>query len=61
MIKTKYFDGVRKAQAEQGPVSAMPPFDIGRLRSKGGIKEWVKSLFFEDARWWLKIVRRWWP
>lgn len=61
MIKTKYFDGVLKAQAEQGPVSDMPPFDLGRLRSKGGIGEWIKGLFFEDPRWWLKIVRRWWP
>ncbi|MFH1795308.1 MAG: cytochrome P450 [Pseudomonadota bacterium] len=61
MIKTKYFDGVRKAQAEQGPVSGMPPFDIGRLRSKGGIGDWVKNLLLEDPRWWLKIVRRWWP
>ncbi|SMH56089.1 cytochrome P450 [Mesorhizobium australicum] len=61
MITTKYFDGVIKAQAEQGPVSDMPPFDLGRLRSKGGIGEWVKGLIFEDPRWWLKIVRRWWP
>ncbi|MCR5856684.1 cytochrome P450 [Mesorhizobium sp. J428] len=61
MIKTKYFDGVLKAQAEQGPVSDMPPFDLGRLRSKGGIGEWFKGLIFDDPRWWLKIVRRWWP
>lgn len=61
MFQTKYFDGVRKAQAEQRPVSEMPPFDIGRLRSKGGIGERVRDLLFEDPRWWLKILRRWWP
>jgi Dyp-type peroxidase family len=61
MIQTKYFDGVRKAQAEQRPVSEMPRFDLGRLRSKGGIGDRIKDLLFEDPRWWLKIVRRWWP
>jgi Dyp-type peroxidase family len=61
MIKFKYFDGVRKAQAEQGRLEDMPRFDLARLRSAGGIKDRISGLFLDDPRWWLKFLRRWWP
>ncbi|MDP3898265.1 MAG: Dyp-type peroxidase [Mesorhizobium sp.] len=61
MITTKYFDGIRDARAKQRPVSELPPFDLGRSRSKGGFGDYVKGLFIEDPRWWLTPLRRWWP
>lgn len=61
MITTKYFDGVRNARATQAALAGLPPFDLGRLRSKGRIGARIAGLFTEDARWWLKPLRRWWP
>ncbi len=60
MFTTKYFDGVRKAQAEQKPVAELPPFDPERMRSKGIASHVIGSLF-ENPRWWLSLLRRFRP
>ncbi|MEW6634475.1 MAG: cytochrome P450 [Pseudomonadota bacterium] len=61
MIKLKYFDAVRAAQKAQRPVADMPPFDIDRLRSKGGIAAWIAGALLGDPRWLLSLLRRFWP
>ncbi|TIV22563.1 MAG: hypothetical protein E5V99_26845, partial [Mesorhizobium sp.] len=57
MITLKYFSAVRAAQKSQRPVAEMPPFDIYRLRSKGGIAGFLLG----DPRWLLALLRRFWP
>ncbi|TIQ35396.1 MAG: cytochrome P450 [Mesorhizobium sp.] len=61
MIKWKYFKGIREAQKKQGPVSAMPPFDIERLRKKGLSARIAKFLMEDHPRWWLALLRRFHP
>lgn len=61
MIKLKYFDAVRAAQKNQRPVVDMPPFDIDRLRSKGGLAAWIAGALLGDPRWLLALLRRFWP
>jgi Dyp-type peroxidase family len=61
MLESKYFDGVRKAQAGQTPVADLPPFDPSSMRSKASIGASVKALILDDPRWWLAILRRFWP
>lgn len=61
MIRTKYFEGVRKAQAEQRPVAEMPKFNLGRWRSKGGIGARIGGWLTENPHWWLGLLRRWKP
>ena len=58
MIKLKYFDAVRAAQKNQRPVVDMPPFDIDRLRSKGGLAAWIAGALLGDPRWLLALLRR---
>ncbi|TJW17956.1 MAG: cytochrome P450 [Mesorhizobium sp.] len=60
MIRIKYFDALRKAQKSQRPLSEMPPFDLGRLRSKGFAAR-IAGFFLEDPRWLLALLRRFWP
>ncbi len=60
MIRIKYFDAIRAAQKSQLPLSKMPPFDIERLRSKGFAARLAGSLF-NDPRWLLALLRRFWP
>lgn len=61
MLKSKYFDGVQKAQAEQASLSELPPFDPAKMRHKASAGSWVASLFLEDPRWWLALLRRFKP
>ncbi|CDX17856.1 Cytochrome P450 [Mesorhizobium sp. ORS 3324] len=61
MIRWKYFKGIREAQKEQGPVSAMPPFDIERLRTKGLSARIARFLVEDHPRWWLALLRRFHP
>jgi Dyp-type peroxidase family len=60
MITTKYFDAIREAQATQRPLSELPQFDLNRLRSKSGVGARISG-FFEDPRWLLSLLRRFWP
>ncbi|UVK36998.1 cytochrome P450 [Mesorhizobium sp. AR10] len=60
MIKIKYFDAVRAAQKSQRPLSEMPPFDLGRLRSNG-LASRIAGFLFKDPRWALALLRRFWP
>lgn len=60
MITIKYFDAIRAAEKSQRPLSEMPPFDLGRLRSKGVASRIAGSLF-NDPRWALALLRRFWP
>ncbi|WP_235679060.1 cytochrome P450 [Aquibium microcysteis] len=59
-MQTKYFDGIRKAQASQRPAHALPPFDPERLRTRGLLGKVVGRLM-ENPRGWLSLLRRWWP
>ncbi|RAZ88630.1 cytochrome [Mesorhizobium hawassense] len=61
MITLKYFAAVRAAQKSQRPVADMPPFDINRLRSKGGIAARIAGLLLGDPRWLLALLRRFKP
>ncbi|WP_192181097.1 cytochrome P450 [Mesorhizobium amorphae] len=61
MIKIKYFAAILAAQQSQRPVSEMPPFDLGRLRSKGGLASRIGGYLFSDPRWILALLRRFWP
>ncbi|RUX96497.1 cytochrome P450, partial [Mesorhizobium sp. M2A.F.Ca.ET.040.01.1.1] len=61
MITLKYFSAVRAAQKSQRPVAEMPPFDIYRLRSKGGIAARIAGFLLGDPRWLLALLRRFWP
>jgi len=61
MITLKYFAAVRAAQKSQRPVAEMPPFDIDRLRSKGGIASRIAGFLLGDPRWLLALLRRFWP
>ncbi|PBC09522.1 cytochrome P450 [Mesorhizobium sp. WSM3859] len=61
MITLKYFAAVRAAQKSQRPVAEMPPFDIYRLRSKGGIASRIAGFLLGDPRWLLALLRRFWP
>ncbi|AZO23815.1 cytochrome P450 [Mesorhizobium sp. M1E.F.Ca.ET.045.02.1.1] len=58
MINWKYFKGIWEAQKKQGPVSAMPPFDIDRLRKKGLPARIAKFLVQDHPHWWLAWLRR---
>jgi hypothetical protein len=58
MITLKYFAAVRAAQKSQRPVAEMPPFDIDRLRSKGGIASRIAGFLLGDPRWLLALLRR---
>jgi Dyp-type peroxidase family len=60
MVQTKYHDGVRKAQEAQLPPEALPPFDPERLRTRG-IAGRIAGWMVEEPRWWLALMRRWWP
>ena len=60
MLRTKYYDGISKAQADQKPVDQLPPFDPERLRTRGLVGRVVGGLM-ENPRWWLSVLRRWWP
>ncbi|OWK18374.1 hypothetical protein AJ88_04275 [Mesorhizobium amorphae CCBAU 01583] len=55
MIKIKYFAAILAAQQSQRPVSEMPPFDLGRLRSKGGLASRIGGYLFSDPRWILTL------
>lgn len=59
-MQTKYFDGIRKAQAGQKPARELPPFDPERLRTRGFVGKVVGRLM-ENPRCWLSLLRRWWP
>jgi len=60
MIRIKYFDAIRAAQKSRRPLSEMPPFDLERLRSKG-LAARIAGLLFNDPRWALALLRRFWP
>ncbi|MFN3549219.1 MAG: cytochrome P450 [Mesorhizobium sp.] len=60
MLRTKYFDGIEKAQAGQKPVGQLPPFDPERLRTRGLVGRIVGRLM-ENPRGGLAFLRRWWP
>ncbi|WP_192245108.1 cytochrome P450 [Mesorhizobium silamurunense] len=61
MIRWKYFKGIHEAQKKQGPVSAMPPFDIDRLRTKG-LSARIAEFFLRDhPHWGLAFLRRFHP
>ncbi|KQV01506.1 cytochrome [Mesorhizobium sp. Root102] len=60
MIRIKYFDAIRAGQKSQRPLSEMPPFDLGRLRSKG-VASRIAAFLFNDPRWALALLRRFWP
>ncbi|MEX0404281.1 cytochrome P450 [Aquibium sp. LZ166] len=60
MFTTKFFDGVKRAQAAQKPVAELPPFDAERMRSKGLASRAIGSLV-ESPRWWLALLRRYRP
>lgn len=60
MIRIKYFDAIRAGQKSQRPLSEMPPFDLGRLRSKGFASR-IAGFLFNDPRWALALLRRFWP
>lgn len=60
MIRLKYFDAVRPGQENQRPLTEMPPFDLERLRSKG-IMSRIIGVLFNDPRWMLALLRRFWP
>ncbi|MDG4854033.1 MULTISPECIES: cytochrome P450 [unclassified Mesorhizobium] len=60
MIKLKYFAAVRAAQKSQRPVAEMPPFDIDRLRAKA-LASRIAGFLFNDPRWLLALLRRFWP
>src|SRR3954451_135030 len=60
MIRLKYFDAVRAGQENQRPLAEMPPFDLERLRSKG-IMSRIIGVLFNDPRWMLALLRRFWP
>lgn len=60
MIRIKYFDAIRAAEKSQRPLSEMPPFDLGRLRSKG-VASRIAGFLFNDPRWALALLRRFWP
>ena len=60
MIRIKYFDAIRAAEKSQRPLSEMPPFDLGRLRSKG-VASRIAGFLFNDPRWALALQRRVWP
>lgn len=59
-MQTKYHDGIQKAQADQKPVGQLPPFDPERLRTRGLVGRLVGRAV-ENPRWWLSLLRRWWP
>lgn len=60
MIRIKYFDAIRAAEKSQRPLSEMPPLDLGRLRSKG-VASRIAGFLFNDPRWALALLRRFWP
>ncbi|APH73540.1 cytochrome P450 [Aquibium oceanicum] len=60
MFTTKFFDGVKRAQAGQKPVAELPPFDPERMRSKGLASRVIGSLV-DNPRWWLALLRRYRP
>ncbi|MGB3388263.1 MAG: cytochrome P450 [Pseudaminobacter sp.] len=60
MIKTKYYEAIRQAQANRRPVDELPDFDIQRLRSKS-LGSRLFSRFLENPRWALAFLRRFWP
>lgn len=59
-MQTKYYDGIRKAQAGQKPAGQLPAFDPERLRTRGLVGKAVGRLM-ENPRGWLSVLRRWWP
>ncbi|CCV06920.1 Cytochrome P450-like protein [Mesorhizobium metallidurans STM 2683] len=61
MFRIKYFDAVREARENQRPLAEMPPFDLGRLRSNGGLAARITGFLFSDPRWALALLRRFWP
>ncbi|TIT75280.1 MAG: cytochrome P450, partial [Mesorhizobium sp.] len=61
MIRWKYFKGICEAQKKQGPVSAMPPFDLGRLRTKGVLSRIVEFFLRDHPLWGLTLLRRFHP
>lgn len=60
MFRIKYFDAVHEARENQRPLAEMPPFDLGRLRSKG-LAARMAGFLFNDPRWALALLRRFWP
>ncbi|MCV3208286.1 cytochrome P450 [Mesorhizobium sp. YC-39] len=60
MFRIKYFDAVHEAQERQRPLPEMPPFDLGRLRSKG-LAARIIGYLSNDPRWALALLRRFWP
>ncbi|TGV41236.1 cytochrome, partial [bacterium M00.F.Ca.ET.168.01.1.1] len=50
-----------EAQKKQGPVSAMPPFDLGRLRTKGVLSRIVEFFLRDHPLWGLTLLRRFHP
>ena len=61
MIKTKYFEAIRKAQATQRPLPELPKFDLARLGSNDGVRARITGYFLDDPRWLLSLLRRFWP
>lgn len=39
----------------------VPPFDIQRLNSKRGLLASLGAKFLRNSRWWLKLLRKFWP
>ncbi|CCV13685.1 cytochrome P450 [Mesorhizobium sp. STM 4661] len=60
MFRIKYFDAVREARENQRPLPELPPFDLGRLRSNG-LAARIAGFLFNDPRWALALLRRFWP
>ena len=58
---TKYFDGIRKAQENQRPLSEMPAFDLGRLRKTGLLARIGEFIVEDHPRVWLAFLRRFRP
>lgn len=60
MASTKYYDGIRKAQAATKPGDTGPRFDMERMRTRSLIGRLVQG-FLENPRWALKLLRRFKP
>ncbi|MCO6049571.1 cytochrome P450 [Mesorhizobium sp. RP14(2022)] len=56
----KYFDAIREAQVKSPPIDQLPPFDIERLRNTGTVPKLI-GRFLENPRWWLSLLRQFWP
>ncbi|MBE7182888.1 MAG: cytochrome P450 [Methylobacterium mesophilicum] len=56
----KYFSAIREAQAKRPPISALPPFDLERLRNTGLVAKLI-GMALENPRPWLSFLRQFWP